>query len=342
MILLIGVILLLSNLNVSLALLNNNDILIDSPPQRNLILSAPTIVTSAGITSGIQDNSNLYWNDNDVTVPTNWNQLRYSTSTLQSSTASSSPPRSKICTIYPTWMNGYWSTKYQFSRASFPQGRKVLSLRVPGAGIATCLSLPNVGYSPPAFVQKYLVSSDGSVYEDVAYNMPRKLEAFWSQCQVTAVQTGGLSEMLSPKCFITGDQCNKEENPRLHDPTTRFSLDFEGPTRSGGRLLQSIDTTLLRTTTVAENDYCVRISNQYVQFNIQQDLQCFYKEYIVLQNKKKSDDDTTVQGSVRVAAFLPQQMTENTDASYTDAKSLAFYEYTINLKQIDESEAIQM
>ena len=40
---------------------------------------------------------------------------------------------------YPSWMEGEWNVQYSFKRALFPQTRAALSLRVPGAGLATCM-----------------------------------------------------------------------------------------------------------------------------------------------------------------------------------------------------------
>mmetsp|Transcript_20955 Transcript_20955/g.31043 ORF Transcript_20955/g.31043 Transcript_20955/m.31043 type:complete len:341 (+) Transcript_20955:51-1073(+) len=329
-------IILLANSGFALNLIDS----VSSPHRRNLILSAPTILASPEVsfkTKSAEEPHQYSWNE-DAT-PVDWSQFRYSTSTLTGS-SSTTPARSNTSALYPQWMNGYWLTKYKFTKASFPQGRNVLSLRVPGAGLATCLSLPNVGYSPPAFCQNYLSTESSSgnsnyVYEDVAYNIPRKLEAFWTQCKVTAVQTTP-TDKLSAKCFVTGEQCTKEENPQLHAPATRFVLDFEGPTRSGGRVSQSIDTTLLHTNVLEEGDSLFCISNQYAQFNIQQELQCFYKELINLQRNR----DDFVEGSLRVAAYLPK--TESRTMPYDESEALALYDYSIQLNRIDESDASQV
>ena len=52
---------------------------------------------------------------------------------------SGAPEPSNPPIAYPSWMEGEWNTQYSFKRALFPQTRGALSLRVPGAGLATCM-----------------------------------------------------------------------------------------------------------------------------------------------------------------------------------------------------------
>ena len=201
--------------------------------------------------------------------------------------------------------------------------------RTAGVGLGTCLGLPNVGYSPQSSFPVHFISkkndgeqdNDHAVYEDLAYNIPRKFEFFWPQSKVLAVQTDGNNSRsrdyrnddnsnnnndLSPKCFVNGNGCKLNENPNLHSPSTRFVMDFEAPTRRSGRLTQSSDISLLDTVysysdgmikkmknsdnDVLHNDdqgdkpFYVA-SNTYSQYNRNQDLQTFYKEIISLEKR---------------------------------------------------------
>ncbi|KAL9186733.1 hypothetical protein ACHAXT_005971 [Thalassiosira profunda] len=283
---------------------------------------------------------------------------RYGTSTLRSSNNDGNTgPTSGAPCIYPPWLEGYHAITYKFVGASFPQGRKALSLRVAGAGLGTCLSLPNVGYNPPDHAVHFVpLSAGGGAYEDLAYNTPRKLEGFWPQATVLAVQTNGRTKgasstssstsdggtALSPKCFVTGDGCTPDVNPNLHSPTSRVALEFEGPTVRGGRQIQSIDTTLLNCSrdTRGETYYSAKGFSQY---NALQGLQTFYREVSSLHRK----DEETVEGRIRVAAFLPEYINDvgggaSAGASRNDEEALAVYDYSVSLKRIDEAEAASL
>eukprot|EP00554_Chaetoceros_debilis_P015171 CAMPEP_0194123142 /NCGR_PEP_ID=MMETSP0150-20130528/53482_1 /TAXON_ID=122233 /ORGANISM="Chaetoceros debilis, Strain MM31A-1" /LENGTH=256 /DNA_ID=CAMNT_0038816275 /DNA_START=276 /DNA_END=1042 /DNA_ORIENTATION=+ len=198
------------------------------------------------------DSKEVCWSNLDQSNNISWSKYRYRSSTLSNSNSDiSSVPRATIPPTYPLWIEGYWSVSYKFRQATFPQGRKVLSLRTPGAGIGTCLSLPNVGVNPPPFSLRYLKQKgSGTTYDDLAYNIPRKFEAFWPQSKVLSVQTNGgitkgVSSSLTPKCFVDGKGCSPAENSKLHLPSSQFAMDFAGPTRSSGRLTQASELTLV-------------------------------------------------------------------------------------------------
>ena len=284
---------------------------------------------------------------------------RYGTSTLRSSNndGNNAPTAGAPC-IYPTWLEGYHAITYKFVGALFPQGRKALSIRVAGAGLGTCLSLPNVGYNPPDHAVHFLpLSAGGGVYEDLAYNTPRKLEGFWPQANVLAVQTNGRTKgasstnastsdggtALPPKCFVTGDGCTPDVNPNLHSPTSRVALEFEGPTVRGGRQIQSIDTTMLDSATETRSDafYATKGCSQYNA--LQGGLQTFYREILSLERK----DEETLEGRIRVAAFLPEYINDagggaSVGASRNEKEALAIYDYNIFMKRIDEAEAASL
>jgi hypothetical protein len=276
-----------------------------------------------------------------------WTAARYRSSTLQQSSSSMNfaPPASNNPIFYPNWMEGYFKISYKFKGASFPQGRKILTLRTPGAGLGSCLSLPNIGYNPSTFPIHFIRNSNAQVYEDLTYNVPRIFEAFWTEAKVLGIQTNyvvdnnGVSNDLTPKCLVTGDGCI---SPNLRSPSTRVAIDFNGPTRRGGRLTQSTDVTILNASfqnNIADNFYTTKTISQY---NVNQDLQLFYREVTSLRRKENGVFD----GKVRVAAFLPRYISDidansnNSDGdSYDDNKAVAIYDYNVLLQNIDETEA---
>jgi hypothetical protein len=267
------------------------------------------------------------WGEGDKVV--SWQDLRYGASSLQNSRV---PIPSETATLFPPWMKGYWLAKYKLDKVSFPQGRDKLNLRVAGAGLATCLSLPNVGVNPAPFTCKFLATDSGQCYEDLAYNIPRRFESFCQGTKVSSIQTGTMLN-LSPKCLVTGEGCLAKENPHLHDPASRVAIEFTGPTRRG-TIFQTIDTTLLRTESAYSNDDEFSTSRNYVQFNIQQDLQTFYREILSLAPPDKRGD---VNARIRVAGFLADGQ-----SSYDDSSALVLYDYKLMLQSIDEDEASQI
>ena len=304
----------------------------------------------------------------DEADPPTYANIRYGTSTLASTRrapCARSPPAQ-----YPDWMEGTWLASYKFSRATFPQGRGVLNLRVPGAGIGTVLSLPNIGYNPAPFTVRYLRNdgananagvADAGVYEDLAYNAPRRIEAFWPDAKVLSVRTGNSwnvkndcdvsviedgEDTLTPSCLVTGEGCTRGENPKLHSPATRLALDYEGPTRAGPRRGQTIDCSAIQSIVVGstqegEHGTPVVTSKQYVQYNVQQELQTYYKEICSFRIPAESEPQI-IGGNLRVAAFLPYFLTVGSDLSdpkYDESQALALYDYKISLKQISEEDA---
>jgi hypothetical protein len=271
------------------------------------------------------DSKTVRWNlptTDEASSIVDWSQLRYGSSTLTGRARVPTP--SSAPTRFP--LEGYWLTTYRFQKASYPLGRDKLTLRVPGAGLGTCLALPNVGFNPSPFATHF---TEGG-YEDLAYNAPRRLEAFWPQAKVTSGQTASGKE-LSPKCLVTGEGCTTEENSQLHAPSTRLALEFSGPTRSGPSRNQGMDVTLLQCSSIQKRKAFV-CSRSFCQFNIQQDLQTFYKEIISLD----SSDAKNVTGRIRVAAFLPSSESTST---YDNSLALALYDYNVTLQSIDQAEA---
>lgn len=312
-------------------------------------------------TIALFDAKNIPWisPSRDTNESLSWSKSRYRSSTLSSKLENYAPIPDNP-TYYPEWMEGYWSVNYKFSKASFPQGRKALSLRTAGAGLGTCLSLPNIGYTPPAFSAHFLKTGMGSetgscvfcVHEDLAYNIPRKFEVFWPQSKVLSVQTNGhpisyskdrnISPAMSSKCYVTGDGCTTEENENLHLPASRLALDFDGPARRSGMLTQSLDASLVENFYgfgTSKNLYAA--SKSYSQYNINQELQTFFREIISLEQIDQNGN--TILGKVRVASFLPKYIKSldagNDAEDYNENNAVALYDYSILMKSIDEVEA---
>lgn len=281
--------------------------------------------------------TNVHWNDDTGSgSPVQWDQLRYGSSSLQDARRTVVPFPTKEVTVFPTWMSGYWLAKYKLYDVSFPQERNQVSLRVAGVGQGTCLSLPNVGATPSAHAVKFLELGGGNdgCYEDLAYSLPRRWEAFLPKTKVTSIQTGRDSSSLSPLCMVTGEGCLTSENPRLHDPATRVRMQFTGPTRRAPSTPQSIDATILQTATGSTLDNRSFLARRsYAQYNAEQDLMTFYQDITSLTPSPKDSD--IVQGIVRVAAFSPPDGT----SSYDDSSSLVLYDYKLTLESISEAEA---
>jgi len=277
--------------------------------------------------------------DDDILLPpVPWSDLRYGASTLSDSRRRGNRVPNLASGVdpveFPPWMEGTWSARFKFAGASFPQGRKLLTLRVPGAGLGTCLSLPNVGYNPAPFPWKFIretkTSTTGACYEDLAYNSPRRFEGFWPESKVESVRVGidddgAAGAALTPRCYVTGEGCSPDDNPNLRVPSSRVSMDFTGPTRSrGGRATQSLDVSTVGSSSAScrstekgggggggEGGGIARfaVARQYAQNDAERDLQTFYKEILSLTpvggGVGDEGDVGEVHGKMRVAAFLP-------------------------------------
>merc|ERR1712087_87445 len=131
-------------------------------------------------------------------------------------------------------------------------------------------------------------------------------------------------------CFVTGDGCSSTENKALHLPASRMAMTFNGPTRRSGKLDQSSDLSLISKSFGFNGDKYAAMKS-FSQFNIDQELQLFFKEIVSLEMKDK--DGKRVSGKVRVAAFLPTYIKEldsmkNAD-DYDENAAVAIYDYNI-------------
>ncbi|EJK63911.1 hypothetical protein THAOC_15405 [Thalassiosira oceanica] len=284
------------------------------------------VTTGGSAIRALLDNDAVRWSGPP------FSEARYGTSSLTSSAGRFAPPSDPDgAATFPPWLEGYHSARYKFAKASFPQGRGMLSLRTPGAGLATCLSLPNVGYSPRApHAVRYRrepgggSGEGGSVYEDLAYNVPRKLESFWPESKAMSVRTNGERPGdLTARCMVDGEGC-----------ALRVAIEYDGPTarRGGGRVVRKIDVTLLSHESWADGDsFC--LASSYSQLNAEQGLQCFYREVMSLRRTGES----SVAGKVRVAAFMPRYVRdEKAEATQGNTKRRSPWRSTITGWHLNE------
>ena len=125
-------------------------------------------------------------------------------------------------------------------------------------------------------------------------------------------------------------------------------LKNEGPTRAGPRRSQTIDCSAVQGIAVesSEGGASVVTSKQFVQYNVQQDLQAYYKEICSFRRVADDNDSESqvIEGKMRVAAFLPyilQGTNGDGPPKHDERSALALYDYKITLKRLsEEAEAI--
>jgi hypothetical protein len=255
-------------------------------------------------------------------------------------------------------MEGHWLITYKFDGVSFPNGRDKVSLVLPGAGLGTCAALPNVGYNPSPFVQRFgngslLDSNDADeednnnapaeepfVVEDVAYNLPRKFEGFWPEAKLSSVRvsTSATNTNLGPACLVTGEGCSRKENPDLHGRhTTRCQIEFQGPTRRGGLRSQHLDLSMVDySSTITKpvsgdsnsNDEEFLMARSFVQYNQEQELNSYYREFVSYEKEQSKLPNGKLKGRTYVAAFLP-----------SSEQAVAVYRYSMKMYTITGEEA---
>ena len=231
---------------------------------------------------------------------------------------------------------------------SFPNGRDQVSLTLPGAGLGTCVVLPNVGANPAPFVQRFgrsgsafeSTKDDESqfVVEDVAYNLPRKFEGFWPAAKVESIRvsTSLRTAEMSPSCLVSGEGCSLEENPQLHGKhATRCQMEFQGPTR-GGLRTQHLDMTMVdyasKTASIPSKiDDEFLMARSFVQYNQEQELTSYYREFVSFRKQQSDSIGGKIKGRTCVAAFLPSTQ-----------QAVALYSYNTEMNAIAEEEAMMV
>ncbi|EJK48390.1 hypothetical protein THAOC_32814 [Thalassiosira oceanica] len=107
----------------------------------------------------------------------------------------------------------------------------------------------------------------------------------------------------------------------------------------GGRVVRAIDVTLLSHESWADGDsFC--LASSYSQLNVEQGLQCFYREVMSL----RKTGEISVAGKVRVAAFLPRYVRDEDGGGdareYEETEAVALYDYGMALERINEESAL--
>ena len=209
----------------------------------------------------------------------------------------------------PAWLEGRWRVTSSMDGASFPLGRKFLSETMPGVRMASILPLPNIG-NTPTFELEFTASTGGDVVPARGANAARVLEAWWPSAKVLDVETPSIGRLL---------------------------LRYEGPTRSKGRVAQSVDLQVCaseggpvqQTASVPAGGGGEWITSEvFQQDSIEQGIR---GEFQVINAFSRGSAANTVRCRQRVAAFL-----QPTDGAYFDAlgKPVALYDYTFTLTRI--------
>lgn len=213
----------------------------------------------------------------------------------------------------PSWLEGRWRVTSKLDGVDFPIGRKFITETMPGVRMASILPLPNVG-NTPTFELEFGTVGGGStsVVPARGANTAATLEAFWPAAKVVDVQTPSIGRVL---------------------------LRYEGPTRSRGKVAQSVDIRLCSseggplTPGAATSDGEWVTSEVWQQDNIEQGTR---GEYLILSSFSRGaggasaadERPAVVRCRQRIAAFL-----QPTDGAYFDAlgKPAALYDYSFVL-----------
>jgi len=192
------------------------------------------------------------------------------------------------------------------------------------------------------------------VIEDVAANLPRKFEAFWPQAKVTSIRvsipgnnetvtdksdsSSGTTTVLSPLCVVTGEGCTPGENPQLHGKyATRCRMEFQGPTGVGIQAQQfdlsmvdyELETNTSTTTTAAtsndkddtvhnkdeDNDEEFLMSRTFVQYNVEQELTLYYREFVSYRREEQEQEQEPTQEQTNVATTPTTTTTTTTETA---------------------------
>ena len=211
----------------------------------------------------------------------------------------------------PSWLAGRWSVKASIEGVKFPMGRKYLNEKMPGVRMASILPLPNIG-NEPTFEMEYGTERGGAVVPARGANAAATLEAYWPAAKVLDVETPSVGRLL---------------------------MRYESPTRSMGRVSQSVDIQLCASEGGPLSAAATRAPAEWVtsevfrQDNIEQGIR---GEYTVLSAFARADGDSSATPSVvrcrqRIAAFL-----QPTDGAYFDVvgKPVALYDYNYVMTRV--------
>lgn len=180
--------------------------------------------------------------------------------------------------------------------------------------MVSVLPLPNIG-STPKFELEYTTAADGAIVPARGANVAATLEAFWPEAKVLDIETPSIGRVL---------------------------LRYESPTRSRGRVAQSVDVRLCSSeggplVPAAPVDGEWVTSEVWQQDNLEQGTR---GEYLVLSSfrreqraagSEEAERPAVVRCRQRVAAFL-----QPTDGAYFEAmgKPAALYDYSYVLTRV--------
>lgn len=232
-----------------------------------------------------------------------WNQ-QWSSSCSWSAKA---PPPLEQQASLPDWLAGRWKIQSSIDGVQFPLGRSYVGEKMPGVRMASVLPLPNIGSTPTFEVEFVASTASGAVVPARGANAAATLQAFWKEARVVDIETPSVGRLL---------------------------LRYESPTRSMGRVNQSVDLSVcaseggpLDPSSGQGGDEWVT-SEIFKQDNIEQGIR---GEYQVLSGFSRVGTQGAVRCRQRVAAFL-----QPTDGAYFDAlgKPVALYDYTFMLTRL--------
>ena len=212
----------------------------------------------------------------------------------------------------PAWLAGRWRVTSKLDSVDFPIGRKFITESMPGVRMVSILPLPNIG-NTPNFELEYASGASGSVVPSRGANVAATLEAFWPDAKVVDIETPSIGRVL---------------------------LRYESPTRTRGKLAQSVDVRLCSSeggplvpaASPADGEWVT--SEVWQQDNLEQGTR---GEYLVLSSFRREqpaadgDRPTVVRCRQRIAAFL-----QPTDGAYFEAlgKPAALYDYSFVLTRM--------
>ena len=216
------------------------------------------------------------------------------------------PPPLASELLLPDWLVGRWRVKSKLDGVSFPLGRKYITELMPGARMASILSLPNVG-NAPNFELTFVAAEGaggGAARPLRGANTRRLFEAFWPDAEVLSADEGGPGER------------------------GRLKVTYEAPTRTRAKVQQSIDarTCSAEGGALSEDEY---VSAEMVQqTNVEQG---FRTQYLILQSFRRDPAaaGVVVRSKQRVAAFL--QPTDGPPYFDAAGKPVALFDYSYTL-----------
>jgi len=101
------------------------------------------------------------------------------------------PPPLASELLLPEWLVGRWRVTSKLDDVSFPLGRKYVTELMPGARMASILSLPNVGNAPKFELTFVAAEGGGAAARPLrGANARRLFEAFWPDAVVLSADEG--------------------------------------------------------------------------------------------------------------------------------------------------------